>query len=280
MDVHRLRLASIASLFGIVVLFLSACNLPIQSDPPGQNSGSAQNAQGAFNLDDPHAVSGVVGQTLSAYDVYTTVKTSITVTAATATTAAANQNPNESLLPPGEEFLMINFTVANLSTDSSACPNNHCTEYISSLSNFRLVDNQLRQWPSTTGAAESCQPLSLTCNSQRWLDEAKNGIPAGGSFSATINFLIPTNAHTFTFFYAPYRFSDTVADNGNSTGQSLATATGVATATAAPTPTSSSATPATTATAATGSGTPTTKTTATPAQVFGMPTLVKITIND
>lgn len=272
MSFSRSRLTIAASFCGILALFLSACNLPMQSDPSGQNSGSPQNAQGAFNSDDPNAVSGGVGKTLSVYNVYTTITTSITVTSTNTSTTSANQNVNTLHLPPDEQFLTVNLTIKNLAKGNTAlCPLNICTEYVNPLSNFRLLDPNGRNWPTTTGAAEDCAPLSLSCNSRRWVDESANGIAAGGSFSAFLNFIIPTSAHTFTLYYAAYRFNDTATDTG-------APASGGASGADA------SSTPATTP-AATGTGTPaatgtpTAGPTAVPTPPSNQPTLAKITIS-
>ncbi len=254
MNRYRLRLphlTTIAAICGLLALLLSACNLPAQSDPPGQNSGSPQNAQGVFNIDDPNAVTGTVGQALSVFNVFTKVMTSITVNTASVSTTPANQNAGEQILPDGEQFLLVNITIKNLAPgNSKACPGGNCTEYITPLSNFRLLDDQQRLWPSTTGAAESCNALqtdpsaSDACSNRRWLNEADTGIPAGGSFSNRMAFLIPANGHSFTLYFAPYRYSDTTTDNGSPAGTtpSAGTVTPAAKTTVTPVPTAGAGT--------------------------------------
>ena len=213
MNPRRLHLSRVSALLVCLgALVLSACgtNGP-QFDPAGQNSGSAQNAPGAFNFDDPQAKIGGVGQTFGIYDIYTNVTTAITLTSVSTSTTPANQNAGEKYTQSDQHFLIVNFTLKN-TTDGSTkpCPTK-CVEYLSPLSNFRLLDSQGRQWPSTTGAVEPCSadPQGATCNNRLWLNIAQNGLAPNATFTNRLAFVVPTTEHSFIFAFAPYRFPDT-----------------------------------------------------------------------
>lgn len=236
MSHHRLpRLSSFILSIGIVAL-LAACG-STQQEPVGMNSGSTQNARGTFLFDDPNAVKGTVGDTLNVYDVFTTVTTAITVNSVAVSTTSANQNTASVSIPSGFQFLLVHVTVKNLNTSNTkSCPQGSCTEYYSPLSNFRLLDDQGRQWSTTTGAQESCTTAPHTpCYDRLWTQEALNGVPTGASFTTRLDFLVPTNMHAFTFYFAAYRFSTI-----QNTDYSAATPTAISTSTANSTSTATS----------------------------------------
>jgi hypothetical protein len=237
------RGASSIALCGALLLVLSACGPGIQSDPVGQNSGSAQDAQGAFNLTDPNAIQSSVGQTVDVYDTFTSVTVAFSVSNATTTTTSANLNSNTQTLDPGEEFLELTISLQNTSsTGSNGCPNHGasgCIEYLSPLQNFRLIDSQGRPWPTTSGAMQTCTNDPHTaCTSRAWLEmmgvsptqgNSQTGIPTGGlvpgmTFSARLDFVVPTNGSPFTLYFAPYRYADSLmAAGGSPSGRNLPT---------------------------------------------------------
>jgi Domain of unknown function (DUF4352) len=239
-------------LLSIITLMVAACSAPIQVDPPGQNSGSTQNAPGAFLYDDPAAVTGAVGQTLSIYDIFTTITTNFTVNTVSNSNDAANLNSDTAKIPDHTHFLLINITLQNASNgDAASCPQGKCVSYYSPLSNFRLVDDKGRQWYTTTAASENCtsHPHDL-CYNRLWVDEANKGVLPGQSFNSRLAYNVPDDMHTFTLYFAPYRFSDSQGNAAN-----------------AATPTSSAGTPTVTATAAATTATPSTSHRATLAKV-------------
>lgn len=221
---HLPRAVTLLAPLSITALLLGACNT-IQFDPSGQNSGSPQNSQGAFNLimTAGNVVKGSVGQTVNVYDTFTSVTTAFTITAATPSTTPANQNDNTQTLAPGMQYLVLDISIKNTSADANSCPNkgaSGCVENISPLSNFRLIDDQARQWPSTTGAGETCStdPHTL-CASRDWITEATNGIAPGQTYTNRVAFNVPSDQHLLTLYFAPYRFADTngqVAGGANS----------------------------------------------------------------
>ncbi len=237
------RLASCIALFGIASLVMTACG-GVQSDPPGQNSGSPEYAQGTFNFDDPNAINGSVGQTVNVYDTFTSVTVTFTVNTVATSTAPANQNSGENTLPPGEQYLVVNMTLVNTSgTGNTGCPSynvSKCTEYLSPLQNFRMLDSSGRSWPSTTGAAEACSTDPHTpCANRDWLTllgessttgvvppgQTRGGLTPGMSFTNQIVFLISTDPSlSYTLYFAPYRYMDSpLAAGGSPSGKSLPT---------------------------------------------------------
>jgi len=213
------RLIPLCAVAGILGMLLSGCGLT-QMDPAGQNSGSPENAQGTFNFSAAPAdvATGAVGQTVNVYDTFSTVETAFTVTSSKTTMNSANMNANTTNLTPDEQFLVLNVTMKNNSASATSCANPKaigCVEYISPLQNFRLRDNQGRNWSSTTGAMETCSTDPHTmCASRQWIDEATNGIAPGQSFTTQMAFIAPLHG-PLTFYFAPYRYSDTsVGDAG------------------------------------------------------------------
>ncbi len=264
----------LTALCGTLIVLLAACGAQSQIDPPGQNSGSPQNAAGVFNFDTSHLGVGAVGTPIAVYDAFTTVTTNFTITNVTTLTATANQNVGTIAIPAGYQFLRIDVNLTNTSASATGCGNpkaevavGNCTEYLSPLANFRLMDDQLRQWPTTTGAAEKCSDTAhaaadnIDCSMRQWLqllNPGDRGIPQGGltpgmSFNGTLYFLVPLSVHNYSLFFAPYRFT-AVAAAPPTTNTTPTTKTLVPTATAtsiAPTPTN----PATGATNAITAGT-------------------------
>ncbi len=254
----------VVALCTAVALLFVACGGTQQILPPGQNSGSSQNAPGTFNLDTAYMAKAGVGQTVNVYDAFTTVTTSITVSGATTSTNPADQNAGAIHLPDGEQFLIVNLTLTNTSASATSCPNpkvessNTCTEYLSPLANFRLFDDQQRQWPTTTGAAEQCSDPSkaarddINCANRNWIDMLQpgdRGIPGkglqpGNSFSSALFFVVPADVHSFDLYFAPYRFPEV---ESQTTPTVSATTTVTPTTTAKATVTPATATPTATA---------------------------------
>lgn len=216
MTLPRLRLprpAVLIAALGLLGLLLSGCGM-VQYDPSGQNSGSPENAQGAFNFNTNAAdvATGSVGQTMNIYDTFSSVVTAFTVNSVKVTTDSANLNPDIHL-PSDEQFLVMSVTMKNNSASPTSCANPNatkCVEYFSPLQNFRLRDNQGRDWSTTTGAMEACSndPHTL-CASRTWIDLAMNGIAPGASATEQLAFLVPLQSTPLTLYFAPYRFSDT-----------------------------------------------------------------------
>lgn len=256
------RPLALAAFAGLLALFLAACGGAAQYDPPGQNSGSPQNAPGAFNFDTTREVKGAVGTPVDVYDAFTTVTMAFTVTNTALVTQSANQNAASGTItiPDGEQFLEVDVALKNLSAGPNGCPfpgaeaQTPCTEFPNPLTSFRMVDNQSRTWPTTTGAAEQCSDQTqaankgVNCAIRDWfamlgLNDANGVVPTGGiqpgaTFNGKLFYLIPTNVHTFDLFYAPYRFPEvrpTAAGAPTATpiGAGATTGTGKAT----PTPT-------------------------------------------
>lgn len=234
----HLRVPLLAAVCGALVLVLAACGQGQQFDPPGQNSGSPQNAVGAFDYDPSHLGKAAVGTSVDVFDAFTTVTTRFTVTDAHVDTSAfANQDPGIQRIDTGMQFLAVSVTLLNASLSPTGCPNPRaettpCTEFISPLSNFRLIDDQLRQWPTTTGAAEQCSDPqhaardNLNCSMRQWvmlLNPGDRGIPQGGlkpgmTFQNQLFFLVPSDVHTFSLFFAPFRFPAVAAPATPATG--------------------------------------------------------------
>jgi hypothetical protein len=224
MNVRNIRHSCIASFLGFLVLILGACSTSHQIDPPGSNSGSAQNASGTFLFNDPHVQTISVGQTASVYDTYSTITTNFTVTDEHISTTSANQNDNTDKVPEGFQFLILNVRIQNASDgDTASCPAGKCTGYYNPLTNFRLVDATNHEWTSSTGAAEKCSPLQTdpkaadVCSNRQWLAEATNGLRPGEIFTSQIAFLVPSDQTQFALFFAPYRFPDTPASGATAT---------------------------------------------------------------
>lgn len=230
----RSSLSSFA-LIGTLGLLLAACGATQQMDPSGMNSGSPQFAQGTFNFatDKTDLVTGAIGQTLTVYDSFTTVRTNFTVTSAQFSMAPANLNTDTQTLEKDERYLVLTMKIRNASVDAQTCANpktSACVEYLSPLSNFRLMDAQQRVWPSTTGALETCSNDPHTMCSQRaWLDVAANGIAPTKTFTARLAFVVPVQGN-FTLYFAPYRYNDANSDTagGTSSGQNYPTVAAVA----------------------------------------------------
>jgi|GEM_PF-2335421 len=269
MNARRFQFASVASLFGFVLVFLAACGPAQQYDPAGQNSGSPQNAIGAFLTDDPNVVVGSIGQPASAYDIFTTATTQFTVTGATTSTKYANQNIGTLPMETGYQLLLVDITLKNVSTgDPKNCPNGVCAEYLSPLSNFRLFDNRNRPWYETTAAAEACtNNFRVACNNRTWSDVSRNGLAVGQSFSTELAFKIPLDIHTYTLYFAPYRYPDS-ATSGSIATSPEAVSTSGATNTSVPSAGSGSVK----------SGAPTPAATST-STVPSRPTSIKVTLN-
>jgi hypothetical protein len=224
----RLRLprpAVLIAALGILGLLLGGCGVP-QVDPVGQNSGSPENAQGAFNFSTNPAdvATGSVGQTLNIYDTFSSVVTAFTVNSVRTTRDSANLNPVIKL-PDDEQFLVVSVTMKNNSASPSSCANPNatkCTEYLSPLQNFRLRDNQGRDWPTTSGVMEACSTDPHTmCASRSWLDIALNGIAPGASVTEQLAFIVPSQSTPLTLYFAPYRFSDANPGVAGGTASSL-----------------------------------------------------------
>lgn len=273
------RLALLATCAGLLSLILAACG-GVQTDPPGQNSGSAQNAPGAFNFDTTHMVKGAPGTAVQVYDAYTTVTIAFTVTSVAVVAQPANQNAGEVTVPDGERYIQVNVALRNTANSATGCPfpgaeTIPCTEFPSPLTNFRLVDSKGRTWPTTTGAAEQCSDQTqaankgVNCANRAWvnmlgLDLKNNIVPQGGikpgaTFNGTLFFVVPSNINGFNLFYAPYRFPQVTAasGNGNPVGTTTVTAgTGTPTkpATTATTTPATTPSPAPTQAANPGSG--------------------------
>jgi hypothetical protein len=120
----------------------------------------------------------------------------------------------------------------NATVDAQTCANpktTGCVEFLSPLSNIRLVDAQSRVWPSTTGALETCSndPHTL-CSQRAWLDIAENGIAPLKTVTARLAFVVPVQSD-FTLYFAPYRYSDasSVTAGGTSSGQGYPTVAAV-----------------------------------------------------
>jgi len=233
----RLRLprpAVLIAALGVLGLLLSGCGIP-QVDPSGQNSGSPENAQGTFNFSTNSAdvASGSVGQTMNIYDTFSSVVTAFTVNSVKTTTDSANLNTSIHL-PDDEQFLVMTVTMKNNSASPTSCANTNttkCVEYLSPLQNFRLRDNQGRDWPTTSGAMEACttDPHTL-CASRSWLDIALNGIAPGASVSEQLAFIVPSPSTPLTLYFAPYRYSDASPGmaGGTSSGLHQTTAAAIA----------------------------------------------------
>ncbi len=225
----RSSLSSFA-LIGVLGLLVAACGSAQQFDPAGMNSGSPQNAPGTFNFsaDKADLTTGVVGQTVTVYDTFTTVNTNFTVASAQYSTAIANLNTETQTLNPDERFLVVTLKMRNASVDDQGCAapkTTGCVEYLSPLSNFRLMDAQGRVWPSTTGALETCSNDPHTICSQRaWVAEAGAGIAPTKTFTARLAFVVPVQGN-FTLYFAPYRYSDasSATAGGTSSGQAYPT---------------------------------------------------------
>ncbi len=206
------RFVPLCAMVGLLGVLLSGCGLT-QMDPAGQNSGSPENAQGTFNFSVSPAdvANGSVGQTVNVYDTFSSVVTAFTVNSARTTMDSANLNANTVMLPPGEQFLVLTLTMKNTSASATSCANpkaNNCVEYVSPLQNFRLRDSQGRDWPTTSGALETCSTDPHTmCAAREWMNEALNGIAPGQSFTTQLAFIVPTQGN-LALYFAPYRFTD------------------------------------------------------------------------
>ncbi len=233
MALHSLRLPRFVAMMAVVggLALLTACGGGAQVDPVGQNSGSPQNAQGTFNYAaQTDVVKGSVGQSVNVYDSFTSVVTAFTVTSSATTSQSSDQNANTVTLDPGDQFLVLNLTMQNTSEPATGCANpkaSQCVETLSPLQNFRLVDSQGRQWPSTTGPILAC-PDVHDCNNRQWTQEAVAGIAPGATYTNQIAFIIPMSG-TFTLYFAPYRFSDATAGvaGGTVSSKSIPTAAAI-----------------------------------------------------
>ncbi|MBA3824078.1 MAG: hypothetical protein H0X24_09290 [Ktedonobacterales bacterium] len=222
------------ALIGLLGLLLTACGAAQQMDPSGMNSGSPQFAEGTFNFSTTASdvTTGVIGQTLTVYDSFTTVNTNFTVASAQFTMAPANLNTDTQTLDANERYLVVTLKMRNASVTAQGCANHkpsECIEYLSPLSNIRLVDAQKRVWPPTTGALETCSNDPHTMCSQRaWLDIAANGIAPTKTVTARLAFVVPVQGN-FTLYFAPYRYSDasSASAGGTSSGQDYPTVAAV-----------------------------------------------------
>lgn len=213
---------------GLLGLLLSGCGV-VQVDPVGQNSGSPENAQGTFNFSaDPKDIATAsVGQTVNVFDTFTGVVTMFTLNSTKTTTDSANLNDSIHL-DAGEQYLVLSLTFKNSSASATSCANSHvdnCIEYLSPLQNFRLRDDQGRDWPTTTGAMEACtMSPHIPCSNRDWLDLAINGIAPGQSVTEQLAFIVPTTG-SLTLFFAPYRYSDATAGTAGGVSSGLHQAT-------------------------------------------------------
>jgi hypothetical protein len=222
------RIVPMVAAVGLLGLLLSGCGI-VQVDPSGQNSGSPENAQGTFNFsaDPADIATATVGQTVNVFDTFTGVVTMFTVNSTKTMLTSANLNDSIHL-DAGEQFLVVSLTFKNSSASATSCANAHadnCIEYFSPLQNFRLRDDQGRDWPTTTGARETCtlDPHTM-CSSRDWLALALNGVGPGQSATEQLAFIVPTTG-TLTLFFAPYRFSDASAGTAGGVSSGLHQAT-------------------------------------------------------
>jgi hypothetical protein len=211
---RQTRIVPFLAAIGLLGLLLSGCGIA-QVDPSGQNSGSPENAQGTFNFSaDPKDIATAsIGQTVNVFDTFTGVVTMFTVNSSRTMTDSANLN-NVIHLNPGEQYMVLSLTFKNSSASATSCANpkmDNCIEYLSPLQNFRLRDDQGRDWPTTTGAMETCTMDPHTqCSNRDWIDLATNGIAPGQSVTEQLAFIVPTTG-SLTLFFAPYRYSDATA---------------------------------------------------------------------
>jgi len=182
-------------------LVLAACGTTTDN-PPGTNSGSPENALGGFNFN--VATAAAIGQPAQIVNPNDQVTVQLVVDNAHFSTAVANQDPNYNALPADEQFLVVQVTLKNLNTKcTDQSKNIGCDERISTLTSFRLRDSHGRDFPITTGCAET--------DMRSWDSIAGvatgTGLASGQQFTGKMAFLVPRNDSGYTLYFEPYRMA-------------------------------------------------------------------------